>query len=102
MAPSGLGTLVPEWEEEARDARAARVVAVSLRQGGEAGDVGEDEGGVRGSQSSFPSETAACLLVDDEAEHHAALVVLGDVAVSHPVTGVGDLEQDVDGLAGAH
>src|SRR5207247_448498 len=36
-----------------------------------------------------------------EAEHHAALVVLGDVAVRHPQSGVGDVEQDVDGLAGA-
>ena len=36
-----------------------------------------------------------------EAEHHAALVVLGDVAVGHPAPGVGDVEQDVDGLAGA-
>ena len=36
-----------------------------------------------------------------EAEHHAALHVLGDVAVRHPQAGVGDVEQDVDGLAGA-
>ena len=44
----------------------------------------------------------ARLRLDDvEAEHHAALVVLGDVAVRHPAAGVGDLEQDVDRLAGA-
>jgi hypothetical protein len=102
MAPSGLGTLVPEWEEEARDARAARVVAVASVRVVKPAMSAKDEGGVRGGQSSFPSDTPDCLFVDDEAEHHAALVVLGDVAVSHPVTGVGDLEQDVDGLAGAH
>ena len=39
--------------------------------------------------------------VTREAEHHAALVVLGDVAVRHPQAGVGDVEEDVDGLAGA-
>ena len=39
---------------------------------------------------------------DVEAEHHAALVVLGDVAVRHPHAGVGDVEQDVDDLAGPH
>src|SRR5690242_14494452 len=38
--------------------------------------------------------------VDVEAEHHAAFVVLGDVAVRHPQAGVRDVEQDVDGLAG--
>jgi hypothetical protein len=37
---------------------------------------------------------------DVEAEHHA-LVVLGDVAVGHPAPGVGDVEEDVDGLSGA-
>ena len=31
-----------------------------------------------------------------------ALVVLGDVAVRHPQARVGDVEQDLDGLAGAH
>src|SRR5436190_23219099 len=36
---------------------------------------------------------------DIEAEHHAALVVLRDVAVRHPQTRVGDVEEDVDGLA---
>ena len=40
--------------------------------------------------------------VDVEAEHHPALVVFGDVAVRHPQAGVGDVEQDVDGLAGAN
>src|SRR4051812_49180074 len=40
--------------------------------------------------------------LDVEAEHHAALMVLGDVAVRHPAAGVGDVEQDVDDLAGAH
>ena len=43
-------------------------------QRSEAGDVGEQEGG-RG--------VAQLLLLDVEAEHHAALVVLRDVAVSH-------------------
>src|SRR2546423_8028759 len=38
---------------------------------------------------------------DVEAEHHAALVVLGDVAVRHPDADVGDVQQDVDRLAGA-
>ena len=35
-------------------------------------------------------------------EHHSAFVVLGDVAVRHPESGVGDVEQDVDGFARAH
>src|SRR3954451_8113974 len=39
-------------------------------------------------------------LLHVEAEHHAALVVLGDVAVGHPEPGVGHVEQDVDRLAG--
>src|SRR5688500_4375492 len=38
---------------------------------------------------------------DGEAEHHPGLVVLGDVAVRHPPAGVADVEEDVDGLAGA-
>src|SRR5919108_5268671 len=42
------------------------------------------------------------LLVDVEAEHHAALVVLGDMAVSHPAAGIGDVEQDLDRLLGSH
>src|SRR5215204_685553 len=33
---------------------------------------------------------------DVEAEHHSALVVLGDVAVGHPAPDVGHVEQDVD------
>src|SRR4051794_1165050 len=37
---------------------------------------------------------------DVEGEHHPALVVLGDVAVRHPAAGVGDVEEDVDGLPG--
>src|SRR5512133_4249796 len=36
-----------------------------------------------------------------EAEHHPALVVLGDVAVRHPRSGIGDVQEDVDGLSGA-
>ena len=36
---------------------------------------------------------------NSEAEHHAALHVLGDMAVRHPQAGVGDVEQDVHGLA---
>ena len=36
---------------------------------------------------------------DVEAEHHAALGVLGDVAVRHPQPRIGDVEQDVHGLA---
>src|SRR5207237_1085006 len=35
-------------------------------------------------------------------EHHAALQVLGDVAMHHPGTWVGHLYQDVHRLAGAH
>jgi trehalose/maltose hydrolase-like predicted phosphorylase len=35
-----------------------------------------------------------------EAEHHAALDVFGDVAVSHPAPGAADIEQDVDNLTG--
>src|SRR5215218_10191917 len=38
--------------------------------------------------------------LDGEGEVHAALVVLGDVAVRHPLARMGDLEQEVDGLAG--
>jgi hypothetical protein len=50
---------------------------VGFGQRGEAGDVGEQEGcgGVGQRDSS--------LLLDVEDEHHAALVVLGDVAVGH-------------------
>ena len=33
---------------------------------------------------------------DVEAEHHPALVVLGDVAVRHPTSGIGDIEEDVE------
>jgi hypothetical protein len=39
---------------------------------------------------------------DVEAEHHPALVVLGDVAVRHPTAGGRHVEQDVDGLAGSY
>ena len=39
-------------------------------------------------------------LLDVKAEHHPALVVLGDVAVRHPVAGVRDIEEDVDCLPG--
>ena len=35
-------------------------------------------------------------------EHHAALQVLGDVAMHHPGPRVGHLYQEVHGLAGAH
>jgi hypothetical protein len=38
---------------------------------------------------------------DVEAEHHPALVMLGDVAVGHPATRVRHVEQDLDRLAGA-
>src|SRR5690242_13352858 len=38
--------------------------------------------------------------VDREAEHHPALVMLRDVAVRHPATGIGDVEQHIDDLAG--
>ena len=37
---------------------------------------------------------------DVEAEHHPALVMLGDMAVRHPDARLGHVEQDVDGLAG--
>jgi hypothetical protein len=36
-----------------------------------------------------------------EAEHHAALQLLGDMAVGHPQARVGHVEQDVHHLAGA-
>src|SRR5215218_6200119 len=36
---------------------------------------------------------------DVEAEHHPALVMLGDVAMRHPTTGVRDVQEDVDRLA---
>ena len=39
---------------------------------------------------------------DVEVEHHPALVVLGDVAVRHPAPRVGDVQEDIDDLAGAH
>ena len=35
--------------------------------------------------------------VNPEAEHHPALVMLGDVTVRHPKSRVGYVEQDVDG-----
>ena len=38
---------------------------------------------------------------DVKAEHHSSLDVLGNMAMGHPDTGVGYVEQDVDGLAGA-
>src|SRR5262245_5116619 len=38
------------------------------------------------------------LRLDVEAEHHAALVVLGDVAVRHPQTWICYVQQDVDRL----
>src|SRR3954466_10176173 len=37
-----------------------------------------------------------------EAEHHSTLVVLSDVAVRHPTARIGDVQQDVDRLAGKH
>src|SRR5688572_3876145 len=37
---------------------------------------------------------------DVEAEHHPALVVLGDVTVGHPKTRVAHVQQDVHGLPG--
>ena len=40
--------------------------------------------------------------MDLETEHHPALGVLGDMAVRHPQTGVRDIQQDVDRLAGSH
>jgi hypothetical protein len=38
---------------------------------------------------------------DVEAEHHPALVVFGNVAVSHPPSDVRDIQQDVDCLSRA-
>jgi hypothetical protein len=46
------------------------------------------------SQSSPPQVAG-----DVEAEHHAALHVLGDVAMGHPHAGASGVEQDVGGLA---
>src|SRR5215210_1658829 len=37
-----------------------------------------------------------------EAEHHPALVMLGDMAMRHPDAGVRDVEKNVDSLAGPH
>ena len=39
--------------------------------------------------------------LDIEAEHHSALVMLGNVAVSHPSARIRDIEEDVDGFPGA-
>src|SRR5436190_13562154 len=39
---------------------------------------------------------------DVEAEHHPAFVMLGHMAVSHPPAWIRHVEQDVNGLAGAH
>src|SRR5687768_2745395 len=39
--------------------------------------------------------------LDVEAEHHPALVMLRDVAVRHPATGIADVEKDVNRLARA-
>ena len=68
-------------------------------------------GGIRSTELLIPAQPAVPEPVccgparpspgHREAEHHAALHVLGDVAVGHPQAGVGDVEQDVDGLAGA-
>ena len=52
------------------------------------------------SRSPRSRTVARFLRVDVEAEHHAALVVLGDVAMRHPPSRIRDFEQDVDRLAG--
>src|ERR687885_854780 len=38
------------------------------------------------------------VLRDGEAEHHPALGVLGNMAVGHPASGIGDFQQDVHRL----
>src|SRR6476619_7495104 len=40
--------------------------------------------------------------LDVEAEHHSALVVLGDVAMRHPSARIRDVEHDVDGFSCSH
>jgi hypothetical protein len=40
------------------------------------------------------------LRLDTESQHHATLVVLGDVAMGHPEPGPRDLQENVDRLAG--
>jgi hypothetical protein len=54
------------------------LVTVGFSQRREAGDVRKEKGGGGIAQSAGP------LLDDLEAEHHSALVVLGDMAVRHP------------------
>src|SRR5204863_2594142 len=84
-------------------ATSGRVIAVStpLRA------VSSDEGS-NPSPSAFHLRATGIdsmnphLRLDVEAEHHPALVVLGDVAMRHPATRVRDVEEDVDRFAGAH
>ena len=42
------------------------------------------------------------LLLHEKVKHHVAFQMLGDMAVSHPQSRFGELEQDVDRLARPH
>src|SRR4029078_4686818 len=55
----------------------------------------------RGLHSGPKTATPASRSLHVEAEHHSALVVLGNVAVRHPGSRIRDVEQDVHGLAGS-
>src|SRR5690242_17574660 len=52
-------------------------------------------------ERSFRLDAWAVRRCNVEAEHHPALVMFGDMAVRHPHSGVGDVEEDVDGFAGS-
>ena len=52
-----------------------------------------DESRFRGCPLPGEAVGVRGLRIDGEGEHHPALVVLGDVAVSHPAAGIGDVEQ---------
>ena len=55
-----VGEVGSDRVAEVRDEHCCVLVAVRLGQGGEAGDIGEDEGGRRRAQGG-PNRDAACL-----------------------------------------
>ena len=66
-------------------------------QGSQSGIQHEDDGLVGHGATSRWLGT----LYHVEAEHHPGLVVLGDVAVCHPPSGIAGVDEDVDDFAGA-
>ena len=52
-----------------------------------------------GSSSNLGLRRRRRRLVHSEAEHHPALSVFCDMAVSHPKSGVRNVKKDIDGLS---